>query len=127
MAADGHVETVTEKVNTLRWLQNGSQVHLIVNGKHVATMPWQTVHRVCEVGSGIAKMAEHHERLSNREERNKLLDDQGVLLQAGIPVNLGVPEDLLRPMKHSASIPSTAVVGRPRVILGPPPVNDDER
>jgi len=64
-----------------------------------------------------ARAAEHWWRLNDSKEREVLYQDQAILIGAGLPINLGVPDPELRTM--GANCPE--LVGKPKVILSPPP------
>ncbi len=69
-------------MSDIRILQNGARVLLVINGRQVEGMPWQTALQVAEALRRVGKLAEEW------AQADRIADDQALLMRAGAPIGL---------------------------------------
>lgn len=124
-----------QKEFTIR--QEGDRVLLILNGRLVASMPWQAAESLAKAIRIQAKSAR------NFAQRDRLIFDQAILMRTGFPVGLSDHPYILReaakeaawnsdlrryiPPARAGGIASQATFGKARIIQHAPKENNDGR
>ncbi len=67
---------------SLRFRQVGAAVDVIVDGRLVASLPWQAALDSARALQGVARLAETHAKVE------QVVDDHALLIRAGVPIGL---------------------------------------
>lgn len=106
--------------------QEGDRVLLIKDGRLICDMPWHAALQVADYIKSKAKLAEEY------AHKEKIIDDQALLIRAGMPFGLTNHPVMLKEAVKEAftnrflrralpfGVKSTSVVGTPTVKLGKP-------
>lgn len=114
-------------MSSLRVVQAGSKVLLLVNGSMVADIPWQAALKVSKALRSVAKLAEEW------DNAERLIADQALMIRTGAPFGLTnnrkITEaayteaqwgDLRRHVPAAPTIRSREEFGTPRIIAKEP-------